>query len=404
MRGMKTPALFPVLVPGLFLTLLVMAAAVAQPRQPEPSTQIVVLRNGNVLEGQVDELPDTIRVLTATSEIRLPVRDVERLAPSLLGAYDAKRAEVRQGSAGDHLELAAWCVRQELWPQAARELNDATAIDSSHRLIPVIERRLQVAVRAAQRASQRPVAEISQSDEESDLQRAEEIAELEALVSSLPPGTLESFARQVQPILVNGCAAASCHGPNAAPYDHDIVRAQAFLLNRDSLRGVGTRESTLRNLKAVWEAINHQNPAYSPLLTQPSVPHGGLPHAVFAGSRQRLQQTLREWVLTAAAPMQPLAEPTSEQVELAAHEVPSYYDAGMPAIKAAEQTNADNAVKHFWEIDDQQGEAGEPQVRYGVKIKPYKPRDEFDPELFNRRQAMTAESDEEGDGEDSSEQ
>lgn len=400
---MKTPAALTLLLP---LVLLPMGHAKAQPQQPQPATQVVVLRNGNVLEGQVDQLPGTYRVITATSEIRLAARDVERLAPSLLGAYDAKRAEVRPDSASDHLQLASWCVRQELWPQAARELNDAGSIDGNHPLLPVIDRRLQVAVRAAQRASERLPTRLPENEEAATQQRASELAELEALAASLPEGALESFARQVQPILVNGCAAASCHGTQEGNHElavaSNLAQAGAFRLNRDSLRGVGTRESTLRNLQAAWQAIDHENPVYSPLLMQPAVPHGGLARPVFAGNRQRLQDTLREWVLTATAKPEPPAAEVDLQVELAGHISqgplsPHGHGTSAPGMHApgtdlaAEQVAAPQAgERHFWELDEELG-APQPKVRYGAKLKPYQPRDEFDPELFNRRHAANDE-------------
>jgi len=399
---MKTPATVALLMPLLLLPMCLVQAQLRQPNvttQASSATQVVVLRNGNVLEGQVDELPGTYRVITATSEIRLAAREVERLAPTLISAYDAKRAEVRKKSASDHLQLASWCVRQELWPQAARELNDAGSIDGDHPLLPVIDRRLQVAVRAAQRASERLPTMTTQQEDAVAQQRAEELAELEALAASLPAGSLESFARQVQPILVNGCAAASCHGTQEGTHEHgsaaNVAQAGAFRLNRDSLRGVGTRESTLRNLQAAWQAIDHENPIYSSLLMQPAVPHGGLARPVFAGNRERLHETLTEWVVNASAVPQPAATEVDPHVELATHTTEGQMGLGTYAPQSADSPSASAGApqtgeRHFWELDEELG-TPEPKVRYGAKLKPYEPRDEFDPELFNRRQAAAAE-------------
>jgi hypothetical protein len=98
-----------------------LSAAAQQPAPASPAAsgqQVVVLRNGSSLQGEVFSLGDYYRVKTETTEVRLAARDVERIAPTLLHAYDARRAERKEWQADDHLRMAAWCIRQELWPQA----------------------------------------------------------------------------------------------------------------------------------------------------------------------------------------------------------------------------------------------------------------------------------------------
>src|SRR5690606_24243073 len=111
--------------PGMKAYLLALGAVLmgaslpAAAQQPVPaaptSQQVVVLRNGSSLQGEVYSLGDYYRVRTATSEVRLAARDVERVAPTLVHAYDARRAERKVWTADDHLRMAAWCIRQELW-------------------------------------------------------------------------------------------------------------------------------------------------------------------------------------------------------------------------------------------------------------------------------------------------
>ena len=84
---------------------------------------------------------------------------------------------------------------------------------------------------------------------------------------------------------MNGCATGGCHSTSDA---------RELQLNRDLVRGVANRESTLRNLQAVMRVIDRETPEYSPLLLQPAVPHGGLPRAVFDGHRRVPEQRLAD--------------------------------------------------------------------------------------------------------------
>ncbi|QDU57196.1 hypothetical protein [Aeoliella mucimassa] len=362
----------------VFLTLVVVLfASLAQAQ----TTQVVVLRNGNVLEGQVDRLADGYYVTTSTSEFRLAARDVERISATLQDAYAAKRAEVRENCVTDHLILASWCMQQEMWVDAGNELNTAKTIDARNPQIAYLERRLEVVSSSATReVAPQPEANPNKNAE----RRAAELARLEAIAAELPPGSLEDFARHVQPILVNGCASGGCHSSKDQ---------REFRLNRDLVHGVANRESTLRNLEAVLQVIDERSPEYSPLLLQPAVPHGGLPRPVFSGPRQRAQERLVEWVKKTTGTEDqpdPAAPAVSGNVELAGHEAPATAAAGATAEASPAK------VEHFWEDPAAYAEGAEaasaadievptPKVQYGTTIKRFEPRDEFDPELFNRQ-------------------
>lgn len=354
------------------------------------TTEVVVLRNGNILEGQVDRIGDSYRIATGTSEMRLTSRDVERVVPTLLDAYACKRIEVREDSAADHIVLAMWCIRHELWPQAGMELEEVRKIHPRHPDIAYLNRRIEVASSAAMRATEMASLAKAETPAVDTSAKAAELAQLEQLAATLPEGALQDFSRHIQPILVNGCAAGGCHSTEDA---------RSFQLNRDLIRGVANRESTLKNLQAVWSIIDQETPEHSPLLMQPAVPHGGLPKAVFAGPRQKVQDRMKEWVLLATGKTQPTPMPTDPNaVQLAGHQTPVL--PGQPAVAdPAAAMNPEMAAEdemHFWEDPDAGAppEASMPDartpIRQGADIKPFEPRDEFDPELFNRQQAAPA--------------
>src|SRR5262249_11028314 len=158
------------------------------------------------------------------------------------------------GKLQDHLDLAEWCIEQKLVDQADHELKDAEAIDSSSLRIPLLRRRLELAQpnRAVSPATPPPVDSGPSNDE------------LDRLVRGLPGHAVESFTSTIQPVLVNNCTTSGCHGP----------RSQGKLrLLRLSLASPANRRLTQRNLYSVWQVIDANQPASSPLLTQPIRPH-----------------------------------------------------------------------------------------------------------------------------------
>ncbi len=358
--------------PLALVALLVGSTAMAEP-------QVVVLRNGSVVQGDVVPLGDYYRVTTASTEMRLPARDVERLASTLIEAYDAKRAELGQPQADDHLRLAAWCIRQELWPQAAREINDARVLEPSHRALPIFEQRLTTAARAAERRAL-PIdsQEVSESSA-AEAKQTNELANLGAVASSLPAGTLEEFTRQIQPLLVNNCTLAGCHGPSDE---------RSFKLNRDLLHGVGNRRSTLRNLEATLRAIDPNQVAESPLLVKAATAHGKMDVPAFGVHREKLNARLVAWTYKVTGTAPPQSEPamdqeTGEMIEDPATELPPDGVTGGETPRPASSPPPAERP-YFWQVDAA-GQTIEGQTQRGAELQKFTPRDEFDPEIFNRQ-------------------
>ncbi len=114
--------------------------------QGVPIDRVVVLRNGNVLRGEVIRIGDHYRVKIHRGELRIPVSQVEMFCRDLNEAYERRRAARTGFNADSHLDLAAWCLRHELLECASRELLDARAIDPGHGRLLRLERRLQYAL------------------------------------------------------------------------------------------------------------------------------------------------------------------------------------------------------------------------------------------------------------------
>jgi hypothetical protein len=96
----------------------------------------------------------------------------------------------------------------------------------------------------------------------------------------------------VQPILMNNCALAGCHGPQG-PAE---LRLQRVHLNIRAARG-----PTESNLLQILKHIDREKPRASPLLTLPQENHGLRGRPVFSGPKAADQlATLKAWVVKAA--------------------------------------------------------------------------------------------------------
>ncbi len=329
-----------------------------------PQQGVLLLRNGNVIEGRVTRAGDYYLVTFGDSgEARLAATDVETLCVDLDDAYRYKRATLLGRGAAPHLDLAEWCLRHGLAHQAGEQLVAAMRKDADDARIAAVERKLKLAMAA-------PKLPPARQPQTSATVSAEQ---LDKTIRALPPGSLERFSAIVQPILLNRCAAGGCHGPTARS-DFRLLRPAA---------GVGpSKRFTQQNLYAVLQYLDKENPDASPLLTLPQKRHGAALAAVFDKRTKHQLDDLIAWtqlVLAVPAPAQPatigkaqslLSQQQDPHVKPASAEMPIEPEADDVA-KAS-----DGAPMPFSPAKN-----AAPLPREEA----LKPRDPFDPEIFNRK-------------------
>ncbi len=247
----------------------------------ETADGLLVLRNGNVIEGRITRLADHFRIEVEHGQIQVRVDQAEMFCLTLDEAYERRR-EMRTGSTADsHLELAAWCLRHNLLEHAARELLEARTIDPNHRKLLLFERRLNQAMRQKAKASRLPqTKKVAPTTPEVDLSTFEQT----------PQWARALFVRKIQPMLVKSCATAGCHQADST---------NQLQLNRLAVAGAGHPETTKHNLVSVLKQIDLQKASESPLLRLADTSHGAgaskplLPHQL---------EMLRAWVEQMAMP------------------------------------------------------------------------------------------------------
>ena len=256
-----------------------LARAADAPLDVSPQPGVVLLRNGQVVSGRVTQAGEFYYVSLPSGEIRLQSNQVELVCHSLAEGYERKRSRIDPDKLGDHLDLALWCICQHLHENADAEIAEARAIDPRHPRIALVERQLKL---AQERPAHEPRAAAASGPSNEDLDR---------LLRGMPPGTVETFANSIQPLLLNTCATAGCHGAQSEG---------KLRLLRTQLGKSSSRRFTQRNLHAVVEMIDRADPPASPLLKAPVSPHGTAKAPIFTNKDMVQYRQLVQWVMRVA--------------------------------------------------------------------------------------------------------
>lgn len=329
-----------------------------------PQQGLLLLRNGNVMQGAVTRAGDYYIVIFGDGgEARLAAADVETLCVDLEDAYRYRAATLVGRGAAPHLDLALWCLRHDLVHQAGEQLLAAMRREPTHRGIAAVERKIKLAL---ERPKSPPVRQANPS-------QAASAEQIERAMSSLPPGTVERFAASVQPILLNRCAAGGCHGGSARS-DFRLLRPPGGLSP--------SKRFTERNLYAVLAYLDKENFEQSPLLTVPQSQHGSTLAAVFDKRTRHQLDELTAWTrLALAVPARaPVAKVISPPALL------SQQQSGVKLVSAEEdlapeQPRATASTEKGTPQPFQPSQDAAPLPKDGS----FTPRDPFDPEIFNRK-------------------
>ncbi len=193
--------------PLIISILLVGLASILKAQGPDGATgqQLLLLHNGQALEGRISRSDDVYRVVLPNGEIRVKPSDVDLLCKDFEEAYQRKRAAIPVGSLRDHLDLAQWCQQHKLYDHAAAELADAATIAPDNPMVGFLQRRLRITLEPQ---PERPKAEIAADNSLPN-------DELDRMIRGLPQKAVENFTQSVQPLLMNNCTASGCHGPQS---------------------------------------------------------------------------------------------------------------------------------------------------------------------------------------------
>jgi hypothetical protein len=333
---------------------------------------VLLLRNGQVLRGKIAHAGDLYYVFLDGGEIRVPLVEVEFCCRDLEEGYALKRDKIEPRKVEDHLRLAQWCLRHNLTGYAATQLATAKDADARDPRIPLLERRLKLAL-------------AEPAPEKLALAAANPIAELhdlDRLIHTLPVGTVETFTGSIQPLLLNHCSVANCHG---------VSSTNKLRLLRGPSGRPASRRLTQRNLHTVLTLVDRAQPAESLLISTPIRPHGPLDKPVFTNQQLAKFKQLVAWVhevskSSAPAPPSTVAEPSPLLQTLSSHAA-GKRDRYVGAATGGElptSTAVDSAQLAESSVSAS-GEEPPASVPDSLPKAAFVPVDEFDPRIFNRR-------------------
>lgn len=256
---------------------------------------MLLLKNGEILEGRISRSGDYYLVVSPTAEVQVRTRDVEALCRDLEEVFAKKLSLVNTRSADSYLALAQWCIDKQLYGHAARSLTEAVKLDDLHPRIALLERRMEAAM-----AAPRPVAAPPKP-----VERRFSDEELDRAVKSVGTEVLHEFTVRVQPLLMNYCATAGCHGPRPA---------STFQLERVYLNERTDQRTVRTNLNAVLKVVDRQSPAKSPLLNVPLTAHGNGKKPIFNAHNAEHYRTLAGWTARVAATRTGTPQPNSADI------------------------------------------------------------------------------------------
>ncbi len=389
-------------------------SSVNNPSSIKPGERVLVLRTGRVMKGRIKTISTGWLVSTSRGNAVIPFEQVHFDADSLNEAYLRLRIQNGQPTVATHLRLAEWCLSQDILAEAARELRDALEKDPANETARLMLNRVdnEIHRRTPQpEPIQQPTDVVILTKHEVNEVPSNEVRSL----SGLSPDTAREFVASIQPLLLNKCGNARCHG-SVAKNDFKLTRLRSGSSN--------SRVVSERNLAAVLEDLQPGPNKRPRLLEIVRGTHVGI--TIFNGRYGAIQmETLQTWMITAAkelsfelqpgrttafsnrssAPVSPAAQvadplrisspesPPSENYEsdlAAAQSVPG--QAATETLRMSGGQPAPNNNPLIVGRDDRKPDPVDPptplsnvqrllqEARQNVRKK-----DAFDPEEFNRR-------------------
>lgn len=307
----------------------------------------LLLRNGSVLQGEITRQGDHYLVaLRGSGHARVPAASIEQVFDDLEQVYRYKLAHI-DGSLASRIDLARWCLQQDLLARAADQILAAEAEHGNSPPLNALHQRLLMA------ASPPPVALADKTaNSTSDAAPVVPLKQAASL-EELAPGLIERFTSEVQPLLLNRCTNSGCHSVRAGG---------SFALMRPPSGRSITKRLTERNLASTLRQLGSEQPLDSPLLDRARRAHGG------ASTAALTEQDEKQWELLAAWVSSVLADGRSAKPTTIAK--PNDILLQAPIVVSPADDNAGGS---------------EPEEKAPARVADYQPLDPFDPEVFNRR-------------------
>ena len=358
-----------------------MAAVNIRAEEPTSLTNrqgVLLLTSNRLVEGRISHSAGGYVVEKQFGTLVISFDQVRLTALDRGEAFRKLKAMLPKKNVDTNVSLAQWCMTYGLYSECRAELRDALALQPDRDDARKLLKRLEEIINPS-----KPV-HLAQPVAPSRTQDGFLVREPRSL-AGLSPESARYFVIKVQPILMNKCGNASCHGS---------MVANEFRLTRVGFRRRSHRIFAERNLSAVLKFVDLKTPDNSPLLRVPKGSHGRGGRVVFSGPQGKAQwRSLRDWVRTIAKELPStsdkktlLTRNTAGFGSSAHQELQPIFDLSAkkqtsdsrrnPVPKKSETTSA--ALKNLSKIS----KSGKIDLIRAILEE--ERRDAFDPEEFNR--------------------
>ncbi|QDT37380.1 hypothetical protein [Stratiformator vulcanicus] len=323
---------------------------------------VLLLKSERLIEGRLIAGHDSYEVIRPNGTMTVPRVNVYFAAATKHAVYQRLSREVQPETASRRAALARWCVKAELYGEAVIELRRALELEPHREDIKRMLERLDTILADDDQIGQR-YREPLRTAFDPFITRT-------VSAGGLPTELAEEYTRTIQPILLNSCANASCHGrPNHSE----------FYLDRTTLRERRRGSSTESNLAAVLSQLNKTDPKQSPLLTGAFNAHGGSRSTPISGAHsQSIRKTLTKWAIAAAKELPDPPTETTETVQASGVISASY-------SKPDDQVSRSGLTAASLESNPTGSNSAAPDSALQRSFQTDSAVDPFDPAVFNQR-------------------
>ena len=380
MRALPVVRIGFVLLAAFGLSLVVSLALTVQADDGGMRERVIVMNSGRILTGQMTRNAGGWLVEQTSGRVQVPEDQVKLVADNLRDAYRKQRDAIVEPTPATHMQLAQWCISYRLHDEARDELKKCLKRDPDHDEARKLLRRLDDSLTVKPVPTSATLPSWKTPD-------GFAVPEVESL-GGLSKETATAFTARVQPLLMNKCGNASCHGS---------ASSGEFKLHSIRSGSNGHRMYTERNLAEAMRYIDINDPALSPLIAVPQGSHGGTA-AIFHGPQSAEQlKTLRNFIKLVTKEKQIEEQELAQRPSVLGKKKSSPGDLRAPTIAPTESSRRDTAFTPA----SASTIAAQQRVTTANGIQDDSPQrlpdddtaipleetsnDAFDPDVFNRR-------------------
>ena len=380
MRALPIVRIGFVLLAGFGLSLVVSLALTVKADDGGLRERVIVMTSGRILTGQMTRNAGGWLVEQSSGRVQVPEDQVKLVADNLRDAYRKQRDAIVEPTPATHIMLAQWCISYHLHDEARDELKKCLKRDPDHEEARKLLRRLDDTFTVKPVATPAGLSPWKTPDGF--------VMPMVESLGGLSKETATSFTARVQPLLMNKCGNASCHGP---------ASGSEFKLHSIRAGSNGHRLYTERNLAEILRYVDIKDPALSPLIAIPQGSHGGTA-AIFHGPQSAEQlKTLRNFIKQVAKEKLTEEQELAQRPSVLGKKKPSPGDVAATTAAPSEASRRDTAVTPAAastttarpRIATANGVGNDspqtlPDDDTALPLDEA-PNDPFDPDLFNRR-------------------